>query len=74
MSLNGAVTDGPFGTIVKPFSCSVLNTGADFVLRFPSNLDVKLKATLLGACILIVNIVKNAFFFTFYFCNLRLFY
>ncbi|XP_058614437.1 phospholipid scramblase 2 [Onychostoma macrolepis] len=53
VSLNGAVTDGAFGTIVKPFSCSVLNTGADFVLRFPSNLDAKLKATLLGACILI---------------------
>uniref|UniRef100_A0A672MSH9 Phospholipid scramblase n=1 Tax=Sinocyclocheilus grahami TaxID=75366 RepID=A0A672MSH9_SINGR len=53
VSLNGAATDGPFGKIFKPFSCSVLNTGADFVLRFPNNLDVKMKATLLGACILI---------------------
>ncbi|XP_026089822.1 phospholipid scramblase 2 [Carassius auratus] len=53
VSLNGAATDEPFGEIIKPFSCSVINTGADFVLRFPSDLDVQMKATLLGACILI---------------------
>ncbi|KAL1252442.1 hypothetical protein QQF64_017135 [Cirrhinus molitorella] len=53
VSLHEAETDTAFGEICKPLSCSVLNTGVDFVLRFPSNLDAKMKATLLGACILI---------------------
>ncbi|XP_051735230.1 phospholipid scramblase 2-like [Ctenopharyngodon idella] len=53
VSLNGAAIDRPFGKIVKLFSSSGPNAGADFVLRFPSNLDVKMKATVLGACILI---------------------
>ncbi|XP_016361258.1 phospholipid scramblase 2-like [Sinocyclocheilus anshuiensis] len=51
LSLNEEVTERSFGKIIKPFSCCGSN--ADFVLRFPSNLDVKMKATLLGACILI---------------------
>ncbi len=57
MSLNGAAIDRSFGKIFKPFSYSGPNVGADFVLRFPRHLDVKMKATVLGACILIVNIV-----------------
>ncbi|XP_067218377.1 phospholipid scramblase 2-like [Chanodichthys erythropterus] len=72
VSLNGAAIDRPFGKIFKPFSCCGLNAGADFVVRFPSNLDFKMKATLLGACILIdfiyydkpknpVNFVVNLF-------------
>ncbi|KAK9980327.1 hypothetical protein ABG768_013697 [Culter alburnus] len=53
VSLNEAVTDRPFGKIFKPFSSSAPNIGVDFVVKFPSNLEVKMKATLLGACILI---------------------
>ncbi|XP_067309484.1 phospholipid scramblase 1-like [Pseudorasbora parva] len=53
VSLNEAVIDGSLGKICKPFSGCGPNAGADFVLRFPSNLDFKMKATLLGACILI---------------------
>ncbi|XP_077067015.1 phospholipid scramblase 2 [Siphateles boraxobius] len=52
VSLNGAAIDTSFGKICKPFSCCG-PAGADFVLRFPRNLEVKMKATLLGACILI---------------------
>ncbi|XP_051730681.1 phospholipid scramblase 1-like [Ctenopharyngodon idella] len=50
LSLNEAVTDSK---IFKPFSSSGPNAGVDFVVRFPSDLEVKMKATLLGACILI---------------------
>ncbi|XP_051729856.1 phospholipid scramblase 2-like isoform X2 [Ctenopharyngodon idella] len=53
LSLNEAVIDRPFGKIFKPFSSSGPNIGVDFVVKFPSNLQVKMKATLLGACILI---------------------
>ncbi|XP_016333490.1 phospholipid scramblase 1-like [Sinocyclocheilus anshuiensis] len=53
LSLNEAATERSFGTILKPVSSSGPNAGAGFVLRFPSNLDVKMKATVLGACILI---------------------
>ncbi|XP_073705554.1 phospholipid scramblase 2-like [Garra rufa] len=53
VSLNGAAIGQSFGKISKPLPCS----GPNFVLRFPSNLDVKMKATILGACMLIVNIV-----------------
>ncbi|XP_050951673.1 phospholipid scramblase 1 isoform X1 [Labeo rohita] len=53
VSLDGAVIDRSFGKIFKPFSYSGPNAGADFVLRFPSNLDVKMKAAVLGACMLI---------------------
>ncbi|XP_050950050.1 phospholipid scramblase 1 [Labeo rohita] len=53
VSLNGAAVDQSFGKIFKPFSCSRPNAVADFVLRFPGNLDVKMKATVLGACMLI---------------------
>ncbi|XP_067220136.1 phospholipid scramblase 2-like [Chanodichthys erythropterus] len=56
VSLNEAVADSK---IFKPFSSSGPNAGVHFVVRFPSNLEVKMKATLLGACILIVNIVNN---------------
>lgn len=56
--MNEAGTERSFGNILKPFSSSGPNAGAAFVLRFPSNLDVKMKATVLGACILIVNIVN----------------
>ncbi|XP_067220135.1 phospholipid scramblase 2-like [Chanodichthys erythropterus] len=59
VSLDEAATDNPFGKIVKPFTSSGPNAGVDFVAKFPSNLEVKMKATLLGACILIVNIVNN---------------
>ncbi|XP_056120247.1 LOW QUALITY PROTEIN: phospholipid scramblase 2 [Rhinichthys klamathensis goyatoka] len=52
VSLNGAAINTSFGKIFKPFSgCGP--AGADFVLRFPRSLEVKMKATLLGACILI---------------------
>ncbi|XDV26841.1 hypothetical protein PO909_030470 [Leuciscus waleckii] len=52
VSLNEAAIDRSFGKIFKPFTgCEP--AGADFVLRFPRNLEVKMKATLLGACILI---------------------
>uniref|UniRef100_A0A8C1BK71 Phospholipid scramblase n=2 Tax=Cyprinus carpio carpio TaxID=630221 RepID=A0A8C1BK71_CYPCA len=51
VSLNEAAIDRSFGKITKPFSCCGSN--ADFVIRFPSNMDVKMKATALGACILI---------------------
>ncbi|XP_058654937.1 phospholipid scramblase 2 isoform X1 [Onychostoma macrolepis] len=53
VSLNGAAIDRSFGKIFKPFSYSEPNAGADFVLRFPRHLDVKMKATVLGACMLI---------------------
>ncbi|XP_048018641.1 phospholipid scramblase 2-like isoform X1 [Megalobrama amblycephala] len=53
VSLNEAATDNPFGKIVKPFSSSGPNAGVDFVVKFPSDLEVKMKATLLGACVLI---------------------
>ncbi|XP_067309486.1 phospholipid scramblase 1-like [Pseudorasbora parva] len=53
VSLNEAAIDRSFGKIFKPFSLSGPNAAADFVLRFPSNLEIKMKATLLGACILI---------------------
>ncbi|XP_048020566.1 phospholipid scramblase 1-like isoform X2 [Megalobrama amblycephala] len=53
VSLNGAAIDRSFGKIVRPFSCCGPNADADFVLRFPRSLEVKMKATLLGACILI---------------------
>ncbi|XP_048018638.1 phospholipid scramblase 1-like isoform X1 [Megalobrama amblycephala] len=53
VSLNEAVTNRPFGKIFKPFSSSAPNIGVDFVVKFPRNLEVKMKATLLGACILI---------------------
>uniref|UniRef100_A0A671NFL8 Phospholipid scramblase n=1 Tax=Sinocyclocheilus anshuiensis TaxID=1608454 RepID=A0A671NFL8_9TELE len=56
VSLNEAAIDRSFGKITKPFSCCESN--ADFVIRFPSNMDLKMKATALGACILIVSIVK----------------
>ncbi|XP_056310566.1 phospholipid scramblase 1 [Danio aesculapii] len=49
VSLSGSV----FGKIVKPFSCSCVNVDADFVLQFPINLEDKMKATLLGTCVLI---------------------
>ncbi|KAI2667315.1 Phospholipid scramblase 2 [Labeo rohita] len=52
LSLDEEATERSFGKIIKPFLCCGSN--ADFVLRFPSNLDVKMKATLLGACVLIV--------------------
>ncbi|KAL1279927.1 hypothetical protein QQF64_014527 [Cirrhinus molitorella] len=51
LSLNETVIDRSFGMIFKPYSCCGSN--ADFVLKFPSNLDVKMKVTILGACILI---------------------
>lgn len=51
VSLNEAAIDRSFGKITKPFSCCGSN--AAFVIRFPSNMDVKMKATALGACILI---------------------
>ncbi|XP_067220299.1 phospholipid scramblase 2 isoform X1 [Chanodichthys erythropterus] len=54
VSLNGAAIDRSFGKIVRPFSCCGPNADADFVLRFPRSLEVKMKATLLGACILIL--------------------
>ncbi|XP_051729833.1 phospholipid scramblase 2-like isoform X2 [Ctenopharyngodon idella] len=50
VSLNEAVTDSK---IFKPFCGCCPKAGVDFVVRFPSNLEVKMKATLLGACILI---------------------
>ncbi|XP_051556013.1 phospholipid scramblase 1-like [Myxocyprinus asiaticus] len=53
MSLNGAVIDRSVGKIFKPFTYSGPNAAADFVLKFPSRLEVKLKAVILGACILI---------------------
>ncbi|XP_050952399.1 phospholipid scramblase 1-like [Labeo rohita] len=53
LSLNEEATEGSSGKILKPSSTSGPNAGADFVLRFPSNLDVKMKATLLGVCIFI---------------------
>ncbi|KAK2901274.1 hypothetical protein Q8A67_009389 [Cirrhinus molitorella] len=53
VSLNGAEKDRSIGKIFKPFSYSGSNAGADFVLRFPSHLDVKMKAAVLGACMLI---------------------
>uniref|UniRef100_A0A672KNB3 Phospholipid scramblase n=1 Tax=Sinocyclocheilus grahami TaxID=75366 RepID=A0A672KNB3_SINGR len=56
VSLNEAAIDGSFGKITKPFSCCESN--ANFVIRFPSNMDLKMKATALGACILLVSIVK----------------
>ncbi|KAK7162639.1 hypothetical protein R3I93_006851 [Phoxinus phoxinus] len=51
VSLNGAEIDRSFGKIFKPFTGG--GQDADFVLRFPRSLEVKMKATLLGACILI---------------------
>ncbi|XP_073705552.1 phospholipid scramblase 1 [Garra rufa] len=51
LSLNERVIDRSFGKIFKPYSC--FGSSADFVLRFPSNLDVKMKVTVLAACILI---------------------
>ncbi|XP_048017650.1 phospholipid scramblase 1-like isoform X2 [Megalobrama amblycephala] len=53
VSLDEAATDNPFGKIFKPFINSGPNAGVDFVVKFLSNLEVKMKATLLGACILI---------------------
>ncbi|XP_048018640.1 phospholipid scramblase 2-like [Megalobrama amblycephala] len=50
VSLNEAVADSK---IFKPISSSGPNIGVHFVVRFPSNLEVKMKATVLGACILI---------------------
>ncbi|XP_052405323.1 phospholipid scramblase 2 [Carassius gibelio] len=51
VSLNEAAIDRSFGKITKPFSSRGSN--AAFVISFPSNMDVKMKATSLGACILI---------------------
>ncbi|XP_043112149.1 phospholipid scramblase 2-like [Puntigrus tetrazona] len=51
VSLNDAAIDGSFGKITKHFSCC--GSDADFEIRFPRNMDVKMKATTLGACILI---------------------
>ncbi|XP_043075738.1 phospholipid scramblase 1-like [Puntigrus tetrazona] len=51
LSLNEEATERPFGNIIRSSSCCGSN--ADFVLRFPRNLDVKMKATLMGACVLI---------------------
>ncbi|KAK2901277.1 hypothetical protein Q8A67_009392 [Cirrhinus molitorella] len=53
VSLNGAAIERSFGKIFKPFSCSGPNAVAAFVLQFPSYLDVKMKAAVLGACMLI---------------------
>ncbi|XP_043112036.1 phospholipid scramblase 1 [Puntigrus tetrazona] len=53
VSLNGAALDRSFGKISRSFSYSGPNAGAKFVLSFPRHLDVKMKATVLGACMLI---------------------
>ncbi|XP_043093383.1 phospholipid scramblase 1-like [Puntigrus tetrazona] len=52
---NEATSHRSVGNIIKSFLDSGPNKGQHFVLSFPSNLDVKMKVTVLGACILIVS-------------------
>ncbi|XP_009295697.1 uncharacterized protein isoform X2 [Danio rerio] len=53
--LNAAAVERSFGRIINPSYWAGPNPGANFVLEFPSSLQVKMKATVLGACILIHN-------------------